>query len=98
LDDHLDKLLEDIFSPKALFLPFRKNIESLLGMVLEHTCMTQPCKKKLEEEGVYCKILIQVSCTLSLLFDGRVSTCHEISEEIADTLSGSLLKIILDKV
>jgi hypothetical protein len=27
--------LKDIFSPKSLFLPFRKNIESLLEMLLD---------------------------------------------------------------
>jgi hypothetical protein len=29
LDDYLEKLLEGSFSPKSLFLSFRKNIESL---------------------------------------------------------------------
>ena len=35
-DNHLDKLLEDSFSQKSLFLVFRKEIESLLEMLLEH--------------------------------------------------------------
>jgi hypothetical protein len=34
LDDRLDKLLEHFFSPKSLFLPFIKDIESLLEMLL----------------------------------------------------------------
>jgi len=34
LDDHLEKLLEGNFSSKSLFLAFRKNIKSLLEMLL----------------------------------------------------------------
>ena len=33
LDDHLEKLLEDNFSPKFLFLTFKKDMESLLEML-----------------------------------------------------------------
>jgi hypothetical protein len=31
LDDHLEKLLENNFSPKYLFLAFRKDTDSLLA-------------------------------------------------------------------
>jgi hypothetical protein len=34
LDDYLDKLLESSFSPKYLFLSFRKDMESLSEMLL----------------------------------------------------------------
>jgi hypothetical protein len=34
LNDHLEKLLEGSFSPKFLFLVFKKNMESLLEMLL----------------------------------------------------------------
>jgi hypothetical protein len=34
LDDHLEKLFEGSFSPKSLFLVFRKNMKSLLEMLL----------------------------------------------------------------
>jgi hypothetical protein len=33
LDDHLENLFEDSFSPKSLLLTFRKDIESLLEML-----------------------------------------------------------------
>ena len=33
----LEKLLEDTFSPKLLFLAFRKNIQSLLEILLVYT-------------------------------------------------------------
>jgi hypothetical protein len=33
LDDHLDKLLEVFFLKKSLFLPFRKNIKSILELL-----------------------------------------------------------------
>jgi hypothetical protein len=35
LDDHLDKLLDVIFVTKIFFLPFRKNIENPLEMLLD---------------------------------------------------------------
>jgi hypothetical protein len=35
-DKHLEKLLERIFPSKTLFLRMRKDIESLLELLLEH--------------------------------------------------------------
>jgi hypothetical protein len=40
LDDHLDKLLESSFSPKPIFLAFKKDMKSLLEMLLEMLEMT----------------------------------------------------------
>ena len=34
LDNHLEKLLEDNFSPKSLFLTFKKDMENLLEVLL----------------------------------------------------------------
>jgi hypothetical protein len=34
LDNHLEKLLDDSFVPKSLFLTFRKDMKSLLEMLL----------------------------------------------------------------